>query len=233
MNRPPGQALENRGMFAPLAGTSGLSSNATISAATSSGVRPGTQRGVGPAQHLGVDGARADADGADAVLPALHRDRLGEADDPVFGDVVGGQARELLGGVDAGQRGDGDDPPFAGRDHSGERRAAAEERTRQVDPERLVPDPVRGLGKRRGRQHSGRADQGGDRAPPPRPRRKDARPRRPGSRPWAPPWPRRPRAGCGRPRRRGLRGPGRPARRARPPRLWLRPWPPRSRGWHR
>src|SRR5215472_16036545 len=45
---------------------------------------------IGPAQHLGVDGAWAETDGADAVLLALDRDRLGEADDPELGDVVGG-----------------------------------------------------------------------------------------------------------------------------------------------
>ena len=97
-------AFENSGMFAPLTGASGLSSSATISSATSSGVRPGRSAGIGPAQHLGVDRARAQADGADAVLLAFDRDRLGEADDPVFGHVVRGQPGELLGGVHAGQR---------------------------------------------------------------------------------------------------------------------------------
>src|SRR5580658_5915286 len=40
------QALENSGIFAPLAGASGLSSSATINAATSSGVRPGRSAGL-------------------------------------------------------------------------------------------------------------------------------------------------------------------------------------------
>src|SRR5262249_15257963 len=75
----------------------------------------GPQRGVGPAQHLGIDGARTDADGADAMLFTLHSDRLGEADDAVLGDVVRGQPGKLLGGVDAGERGNVDDPPFTGR----------------------------------------------------------------------------------------------------------------------
>ena len=151
-------------MFAPLAGTSGLSSSGHDQPGDIIGGQAGPQRGVGPAQHLGVDGARADADGADAVRTALHRDRLGEADDSVLGDVVGGQARELLGGVDPGQRGDQDDPAFAGRAHGGEGRPATEERTGQVDAERLLPDPGRGLGERHGSQHPGRAYQRGDRA---------------------------------------------------------------------
>ena len=78
------------------------------------GCQAGAKLGVGLTQHLGVNRARAHADGADAVLLAFHRDRLGEADDPVLGDVVRGQPGELLGGVDAGQRGDVDDPPFPG-----------------------------------------------------------------------------------------------------------------------
>jgi len=55
------------------------------------GGQAGTQRGVSPAQHLGIDGAGTDANSTDAVLFTLHRDRLGEADDPVLGDVVRGQ----------------------------------------------------------------------------------------------------------------------------------------------
>src|SRR6266568_3544770 len=89
------------------------------------GCQAGTQLGIGLTQHLGIDGARADANGTDAVFLTLDRDRLGEADDSVLGDVVCGQPRELLGGVDAGERGDVDDPPFAGGEHSDERRATA------------------------------------------------------------------------------------------------------------
>src|SRR5262249_42065331 len=44
---------------------------------------------IRPAQHLGVDGTRAQANGADAVLLALDRDRLGQPDHPVFRHVVG------------------------------------------------------------------------------------------------------------------------------------------------
>src|SRR5439155_1410699 len=76
-----------------------------------------TQGRIGPAQHLGVDGARAHADGADAVRLALDRDRLGEADDPELGHVVRGQPGELLGGVHAGQGRDGDDPSLARGSH--------------------------------------------------------------------------------------------------------------------
>src|SRR5262249_22205666 len=95
------------------------------------------QRRIGAAQHLGVDGARAQADGADAVLLALDRDRLGQADDPVLGHVVRGQPGELLGGVDAGQRPEVDDPALTGGSHGGQRGAAAQEGARQVYPDRL------------------------------------------------------------------------------------------------
>ncbi len=46
VDRGGGQALENRGMFAPLAGVSGLSSSATMRSATSPGVRPGRSAGL-------------------------------------------------------------------------------------------------------------------------------------------------------------------------------------------
>src|SRR5690348_7039665 len=59
------------------------------------GREPGAQRRVGAPEHLGIDGARTDADGADPVSSALDGNRLGEADNPVLRDVVGGKAREL------------------------------------------------------------------------------------------------------------------------------------------
>ena len=120
--------------------TSGLSSSATISSATSSGVEAGAKLGIRLAQHLGVDRARAQADRADAERLALDRDRLGEPDHPVLGDVVRGQPGELLGRVDAGQRGDVDDPSLSRGAHRAERRAAAEKRPGQVDRQRLLPD---------------------------------------------------------------------------------------------
>src|ERR1035438_8222379 len=59
------------------------------------GCQARTKFGIGPAQHLGVHRSRTHADSADAVRPAFYGDRLRQADDPVLGDVVGGQAREL------------------------------------------------------------------------------------------------------------------------------------------
>src|SRR6185437_8932998 len=113
------------------------------------GGQAGAKFGIGPAQHLRIDRSRAHADGADAMRPAFYGDRLGQADDPVLGDVVGGQPGELLGGVDARQRGDSDNPPFARRAHGRECRAAAQERAGQVDrqrqPDRLVPVLPRGI----------------------------------------------------------------------------------------
>src|SRR6266536_1339596 len=103
------------------------------------GCQAGTKLGIGLPQHLGVDSARTYANGADAMLSTFHRDRLGEADDPVLGDVVCGQPRELLGGVDTGERGNVDDPSLACRAHRSESCTAAEERAGQVDPERLCP----------------------------------------------------------------------------------------------
>ncbi len=117
------------------------------------------------------------------------------------------------------QRGDVDDPalrpPGSWRWNGARRRGTSPVR---LTSRRLAPDAVRRLGEQRGASAPRPRRPARERARHPGPA-KSARPRRPGSRRWAPAWPRRPRAGCGRRRRRGLRGPGRPARRERPPRL--------------
>src|SRR5271165_3253164 len=123
------------------------------------GGKAGAQCRIGLAQHLRVDCARADANGADAVLLALDGDRLGQPDNPVLGDVVGGQARELLGAVDARERADVDDPSLALPLHGREYRATAQEGAGQVDPERLFPDVGRGFSERSRGEHTSRADQ--------------------------------------------------------------------------
>ena len=110
-------------------------------------------------EHLRVDGAGTDADRADAVRLALGCDCLGQADDSVLGDVVRGEARKLLGRVHAGKGRDVDDPSFAGGPHRGKCRATTQERARQIDRERLLPDLRGGFSKRRGCQHTRRADQ--------------------------------------------------------------------------
>ena len=204
-------------MLAPLAGTRGLSISATIRPRDLVGRQPGTELRIGAPQHLGVHRAGADADRADAERLALDGDRLGETDDPVLGHVVGGQSGELLGGVDAGQRGDVDDPSSTARPHRGKRRATAEERAGQVHCERLLPELGRGLCEPRRRQHAGRADERRE-----RPGRLDVVEealdvRGAADVGRAPPWPRRPRRGCVRRRRRGPRCRARPARRARRP----------------
>ena len=221
-------------MFAPLAAASGLSSSATISSATSIGVRPGRSSGLAAAQHLGVDRARAQADRADAEPLALDRDRLGEPDDAVLGDVVGGKSRELLRRVDARQRSDVDDPPFAGGAHRGEGGAAAEERPGQVDRKRVLPELRGRFRKRRRRQHARRRRRARRAARSPRWRQTGAatsstlltsvaQRRRLATR-LADPLRRRALA----PRRRVRRG-----RRARRPRRSPPRWRRRSRGWRR
>ena len=220
-------------MLAPLAGTRGLSSSAAISSRDVGRSEPGTELGIGPAQHLGVHGAGAEADRADAVRPALHRDRLGEPDHPVLGHVVGRQPRELLGRVHARERGDVDDPSFARGAHGAERRAAAEERAGQVHGEGLLPQLGGRLLERRRGQHRRprtRARPAGRSAR----RRRTARRRpRAGLRRSAPRGRRRRGPGSLRPRPRARRRCGPPARRGRrrppaPP-----PWRRRSRGSRR
>src|SRR5207244_628246 len=89
--------------------------------------------------HLRVHRSWTDANRRDAFYTTLYGDRLGQSDDTVLRDVVGGQPREFFRRVDARKGCQIYDPATAGAAHRPEGGAAAEEGAGEIDPKRFLP----------------------------------------------------------------------------------------------